>query len=368
MAKRRTFGSIRKLPSGRWQASYLDPISRERVPAESTFATKADANLWLSKAEMSLERGLSLDRSGRTRTFADYSAAWLAGKTVRPKTIDLYTYLLNNLIVPHLGEAPLTAITPGAVRKWNSKIRSGTISDTTAAKAYRLLRQIMEAAVDDQLVAVNPCRIKGAAVEHSSERQIPPISDVLQVADAIDPCYRAMVFLAAFVGLRKGECLGLTRDHIDLVANPPTVTIDQQLVRVDAGGLILQPPKTAAGNRTVAISEHVATELEAHLARFPQSKGSPYLFPAQRPGKHSFEQCWKVAAAETQIGCTFHDLRHVAGTLNAAAGATLKESMSRMGHASSAAALRYQHAVKERDGAIAAQIHRLMGEKRSESM
>jgi hypothetical protein len=52
---RRTFGAVRKLPSGRWQASYLDPISRRRVPGPQTFRTKADAHAWLATAQIELE-------------------------------------------------------------------------------------------------------------------------------------------------------------------------------------------------------------------------------------------------------------------------------------------------------------------------
>jgi integrase len=41
----------------------------------------------------------------------------------------------------------------------------------------------------------------------------------------------------------------------------------------------------------------------------------------------------------------FHDLRHP--------GATLKELQARLGHASTAAAMRYQHATAERDAVLA---------------
>ena len=56
MARRRTFGYIRKLPSGRWQASYLDDRTAERVWAPSTFATRTDASLWLSSVETDMAR------------------------------------------------------------------------------------------------------------------------------------------------------------------------------------------------------------------------------------------------------------------------------------------------------------------------
>ena len=52
--------------------------------------------------------------------------------------------------------------------------------------------------------------------------------------------------------------------------------------------------------------------------------------------------------------------RHVANTLTAASGASTKELMHRMGHASPEAALRYQHATRDRDAAIAAVLGTLI--------
>ena len=286
MANRRTFGGIRKLTSGRWQASYLDPITRKRVPAESTFASKADANRWLSSVELALQRGDVLDCAGQKKTLREYSDSFMATKTaLRPKTRELYGYLLEHHILPPLGEAPLTAITAGAIRDWNADLRSGRIGTTTAAKAYRLLRQILQGAVDDRLIARNPCQIKGASVERSKPRTIPSVEDVFALADAIDPRFRAMVLLAAFAGLRRGECLGLARRHLDLSATPPTVTVEQSLVHTDSAGFILQPPKTDAGARTVAISQHLAKELESHLTTHARIDPSAFLFEAETPGE-----------------------------------------------------------------------------------
>jgi len=52
----------------------------------------------------------------------------------------------------------------------------------------------------------------------------------------------------------------------------------------------------------------------------------------------------------------FHDLRHTGQTLAASAGATLKDLMLRLGHASPAAAQRYLHAVEGRDAEIASAL------------
>ena len=59
-------------------------------------------------------------------------------------------------------------------------------------------------------------------------------------------------------------------------------------------------------------------------------------------------------------GLRFHDLRHTAATLAVAAGASTRELMVRMGHSSSAAALRYQHVMAGRDAAIAAALDELI--------
>jgi len=61
-------------------------------------------------------------------------------------------------------------------------------------------------------------------------------------------------------------------------------------------------------------------------------------------------------------GFRFHDLRHTGNTLAAATGASTKELMSRMGHASPRAALIYQHATHDRDAVIAAALSDLVRE------
>ncbi|MEO8329596.1 MAG: tyrosine-type recombinase/integrase, partial [Candidatus Nanopelagicales bacterium] len=55
----------------------------------------------------------------------------------------------------------------------------------------------------------------------------------------------------------------------------------------------------------------------------------------------------------------FHDLRHTGAVLAASTGATLAELMARLGHATPAMAMRYQHAAGERDREIAAQLSQL---------
>ncbi len=331
----------------------------------TTFTSKADATRWLATVEADLHRGDDLDPVGRSVGFGEYARSWLEAKTeLRPATRELYAYLLESHVLPTFGDVLVVRISTASVRRWNSKIRAGSISDTTAAKAYRLLRQIMQAAVDDRLIRENPCRIKGAAMERSAERQIPSLEDVSRLADVIEPRYRAMVLTAALAGLRRGECFGLARRHLRLDDASPMVSVERSRVETNADGLIFQPPKTTAGVRRVVLPGVLVTELEAHLDEFVADDADALVFTAAHSGdtptKTVWRRAWNKARAEANVDCTFHDLRHVAGTLNAAAGATTKEAMARLGHASPDAALRYQHAVAERDTEIAAGVNELL--------
>lgn len=365
MSKRRQFGKIRRLPSGRYQASYVHSSTGRRATAPGTFKAKADANAWLATVQADLARGDHLDDEGAQIEFATYATEWLAAKAdLRVRTVELYDYLLRSHILPTLGCCPVGSITAADVRSWHAALVRTELSQATVAKAYRLLRQIMEATVDDRLRRENPCRIKGAAVERGPERKIPSVESVVALADAITPSYRAMVLIAGYGGLRRGECLGLARCHIDLANSPPTITVERSLVYTQAGESILQPPKTDAGFRTLAMPASLATVVGDHLDTHVGPGGDALLFTdpqtGETPSKGRFRSEWEGARRRVGVTCTFHDLRHVAGTLNAIAGATTKEAMARMGHASPDAALRYQHAVAERDHAIAQAVEQLL--------
>ena len=301
---------------------------------------------------------------GRLR-FDSYAQDWLAARThLRPKTVELYDYLLRLHLSPTFGHVSINKITVAMVRDWNAKLRSGPLSETTAAKAYRLLRQIIESSVDDRLIRENPCRVKGAATERTREREIPSLDEVVRLAEAIEPRYRAMVLLAATVGLRKGECFGLARRHLALEQEPFTVTVERGRLETVKHGMIFQEPKTLAGYRMVAIPPSLVPELQQHLDLFADRGPDSLLFTDERTGdtpiKTYWRTAWDKARNGAEVDCTFHDLRHVARTLNAAAGATIKEAMARLGHNSPEAALRYQHASKARDHQIAADIDRLL--------
>lgn len=251
------------------------------------------------------------------------------------------------------------ALSPYVVRTWYAEARRGTGGRTSIAQSYRFMRAVMNTAVREGIVAKNPCQVPGAGSDRAKERTVASVVEVVALVEAITPRYRAAVLLAAWCGLRRGEVLGLNREDIDLDAG--TVTVRRNRVELlESARAFDGPPKTAAGSRTVNIPPHVLPVLAEHMetwagARrvFVGQSGHPMRGDAVR---QAFARARDRAGMD---GFTFHDLRHTGQTLAAAAGATLKDLMKRLGHSSPGAATRYLHAVDGRDAEIASALSEL---------
>ncbi|MEV0145206.1 MULTISPECIES: tyrosine-type recombinase/integrase [unclassified Nonomuraea] len=355
----RRFGNLRKLPSGRFQIRYPGPDGRLHTGA-TTYATKTDADRALTLIEAQMISGDWTEPDRGKIQLADYARAWIKERPgLRPKTIELYTWLLERHIVPGLGGVAVGKLSPQTIRTWRSDLLGNGVSISTAAKAYRLLRAVLMTAVEeDKLIARNPCRIKGADNEHTPERPVLTVAQVFELADRMaDRRFKALVLLATFVSLRWGEVIALRRSSIDLDAR--TVRVREQLVELDGGEIRLSPPKSRAGRRTISIPSAIIPALTEHLASYVDQTDDAFVFLGKRGaflrgGSFRREAKWAEALKEMGLqGLHFHDLRHTGNTLAAQSGASLADLKARMGHDSDRAALIYQHATRDADQRIA---------------
>jgi integrase len=359
---RRRFGAVRRLPSGRYQVRYRTVDGRD-VTVPMTFATKANAGRYLSKVEVDLLRGEWADpRLGRT-TFGEWADRWLDSTVnLRANTKAGYRTILRQYLRPAFGSYPLASIDVLAIRTWLARLEAEGVGQATRAKAYRLLARILGAAVEARYLAVNPCSIRGAASDGTSEMRIATVEQVAAIAEQLPPRYRALVLVAAFAGLRWGELVGLRRKRVDLERG--TVTVAEQLVEVN-GAFSVGPPKSAAGRRMVVLPDAVVAALAQHLVHYAAQPPDAFVFLSSQ-GKHlrrsNFNRrVWQPATRAAGLeGLRVHDLRHTAGTLATAAGGSLREVMQRLGHSTTVAAVRYQHVMAERDAAIARELNRLI--------
>ena len=353
---RRAFGSVRQLASGRWQARYLDAAGM-RHTAPRTFPTKVEATRYLAQVEADLLRGSWADPKLGRVTFGEWVEQWRpTTASLRPGTLVLYDYLLRRFLLPAFGSVPLGRLDTMTVRAWLANLhRAGEVTPTTIAKAYRLLRRILNVAVEAGYLPRNPCTVKGAGIERAAEMRHASIPQLHQLADAVPGRYRALILLAGYGGLRWAELVGLRRRHVDLAG--ARVQVVEQAAEV-AGRIIVSPPKTDAGRRVVTLPKVAAEALAAHLDEYAEPDPDGLVFTTPRGVyllRSPFNRLvWRPAVEQVGglDGLRVHDLRHTAVTLAAAAGATTKELMEGMGHTSPAVALRYQHVMADRQAQL----------------
>ncbi|MHB8438529.1 MAG: tyrosine-type recombinase/integrase [Acidimicrobiales bacterium] len=358
MSRRRYFGSVRRLGSGRFQASYWHDGSRH--VGTVTYVTKAEARSYLDSVSADLHRGTWTDPVANRIRLTDYANNWLETRpNLRPRTVELYRRLLDKKILPALGTTMIAELSPSTVRTWHAAL--ATDHPSTAAKAYRLLATVMNTAVADDLILRSPCRVKGAGVERAPERPIPTIAEVDELAAAMPERMAMIVVLAAWCQLRRGEVLGLRRRDVDLLHG--VLVIEQTVQHFVDGRIVFGPPKTAAGRRRVVVPPHLAPALTAHLDRFVDGDPDALVFTGAKGGPlrpHVLQSAWDTARRKVgRPEIHLHDLRHAGATWAASTGASTAELMARLGHASPRAALIYQHATDDRDRALAGALSKL---------
>ncbi len=324
--------SIRRR-NGRWQARYRGPDHMER---SRTFDRKLDAERWLAEQSAAMARGSWLDPAGAAISFADWWATYIDQAAKRPSTRARDQGAAERWLLPVLGHLRLGQITPTMVRSVVAQMADAGLAPSTVRTFYGVLQGAMTAAVEADLIGRSPCRGIKLSAERRRDPRFLSVDELVTLAEAIDPQYRAMVFLAGVVGLRFGECAGLRVGRIDFLRR--TVTVLETANEV-GGRVLFGEPKTKASRRTVSMPKFVAEELAFHLAgRAPVDPGdlvftSPGGAPLRR--KHFRSRVWVPTVRRAGMeDLTFHGLRHSAVGLMIELGTHARVIQKRMGHSS----------------------------------
>jgi integrase len=365
---RRRFGSVRRLPSGRWQARYRDGTGY-LFTAPGTFPTRREAERFLVRVESDMERGAWQDpRLGRI-TFGAWSAEDLANAAhKRATTLARDRVVLQTHLLPAFGARPLASITPRQVQRLVAAMAE-RLAPATVRTNYGVLRAVFAAAVDADLLVRSPCRgIKlPVAARHRPIRFLSP-DELARLAAALPVEYRPMAYLSGVLGLRWSEVAGLRVGRIDLLRH--TVTVAETLAEVD-GVLVAADVKSRAGRRTLELPEFLAALLAEHLARRGLTAADPHALVFVGPGGTPLRaanfrtRVWAPALRGAGLdgeGLTFHHLRHSAVGFLIDANASLAVMQQRMGHASIRTTLDvYGHILPATDQAATAHLEALFG-------
>jgi integrase len=370
---RRDFGTVRKLPSGRFQARYVGPDGVRRTL--DTFPTKKDAQTGLAglAADIAdqgpawLPPGLDPEHDETTRVdkfikstgstrgaplFSSFARDVLALRAdeLAPRTLEGYESLLNRYLLPTFGFLPLNLITVQRVDAWWAAMAKET-GKVNRRNAYFLLSGIMKRALRYKHVTANPCVIENAGASVAKPRPYLSLEEFGRIVDHAPPLLHAPLWTFLGAHVRLGELVGLNRGDVDVKTGRITIERQAQQAR---GGLVIRQTKTG-NRRQIKMLEPARAALVDHLKGNTDPAEAP-LFRGPKGGRLArgyIDAQWvKAREAAGLPDAHLHDIRHTGLTL-VAAYATTREVMNRGGHTSVAAALKYQHATEDRDTAVA---------------
>lgn len=383
MARRRTtrrsFGKTDQLPSGKWRARYTHPPGTTRYAhkAPHTFYRRNDAEAWLDAEERLIELNIWTPPADRKAeqvrasiTVRQLIDRWLSEAPLKVSSISSHRGKLDSRVLcpsrpgfESLADEPLTRVDRERIRRWWKEINEvWPATDNTNSFAYRRLSTAFQFAVDHDLIAENPVNIKGAGTAprpKSRDRDVLTIEQVTTLIDAMPARYKVAVSLMCWAGLRLGEVLELRRGDLIGLNGTGAVTVrvrrNVQRTKDETTGkqvlVILDSPKTPAGNRDIELPEKVATELRAHVEEYVKPDRDALIITT-RTGKQMmdthFRQPFKTAKEKAgRPDVTPHDCRRFYGTrLVNSGGVSLEEARRLMGHETVEQLMEYQRSSK----------------------
>lgn len=351
--------------SPRYVVNYRDLDNRQR---RKSFRRKADAEAFRSTVEADKLRGTYIDIDAGRVTFQEYAAEWLAGRSFEASTYEATELRLRLHAFPMLGNLQLRQIKPSTIQRL---IASMDLSDTYKRVILSNVSAVFGAAVDDDLIAKNPCKAASISRPKVVRRKVVPwpTERVSAMHDALPERYQLAVTLGSGLGLRQGEIFGLSPDDIDFLRG--TVEVRRQVKILAGNRLVFSLPK-GRKTRTIPLPATVAVEISAHLARFRTvpaelpwralDSGETVRVPLvlttreRRPlNRNYFNSClWRRAQERAGVEPTrdngMHALRHWYASVLLDAGESIRAVSEYLGHSDPGFTLRtYTHLMPSSD-------------------
>ena len=342
-------GNVRQRPNGRWEGrvSYVDSVTGKRKSVSVYGATAAECRKELKKVRGRIEDGKPAKDA--PDTVASWLERWressLAASDRKATTKSLYGSLSRkHLEATDIGAKRLDRLKPSDVESLIVELRAKKLADSTVRQVYTVLRQALDVAVRDGLLASNPvAKVKRPGVARTEARYLPS-ADVVRLLEAAKGLrYYVAVVLMAATGLRRGEAAGLLWSDLDL--DKGELTVRHTLSRVD-GALVLTEPKTDRSRRKVPLHAGVVTALKQWRAQQAQERrvagdqwtDTGVVFATElgtMVDPRNLLRTVELAAKKARIeGVGAHTMRHSAAVAWLEGGVHIKAAADLLGHSS----------------------------------
>ncbi|WIX34112.1 site-specific integrase [Salinicola sp. JS01] len=327
---------------------YQGTRCRERIKLQPTPANLKKAARHRAAILDSIDSGtfdyaVTFPRSRNTRRFIrgdrldNYLRTWLDRKrpTLKASSIQTYSKIIEQMVVPALGSLMLSEVTRPVVRDWLATLSCG---NKRMSNILTVLRGALGDAVYDELIPTNP--LHGWHYRRQ-ERPKPSTGpdpfnrdEQARILAACRDELRPLFQFAFWTGLRPSEYIALEWGDIDWDRREVSVTKSSTFA---ARGEI-EDTKTAAGNRTVMLLPP-AIEALKQQRQYTQlhPSGRVFLWPrSQLPFKGDAdirEKLWRPAVRRSGVRYrTVYQTRHTYGSMMLSAGEPLAWVSRQMGH------------------------------------
>jgi len=243
------------------------PNGRRRQQRVTIRGTRKDAEKRLAELLHQQDQGLPIDNS--KLVLGDYLVTWLrdvVAVRTRPRTLDSYQNTIKGHVLPVLGGIPLQKLQAADVDRLIASLKDKGLSTTTCLRVFRILSKALKDAMKRGLVFRNVCQAVEPPHPGRYEVEAPEMDTTLRVlALAKGSPYHSLFTLLAYTGLRRGEALALRWANVDMERG--VASIVESLQRLPSKGLEVQPTKSAAGRRGIALDPGTVNLLREHQGR-----------------------------------------------------------------------------------------------------
>ena len=214
------------------------------------------------KFEEDLKNGTNIDNN---IVFKDYASTWLENRKhkIAPATFRDYSVTINKFNL-EFGYLKIKDITSYAISKYFNRLRQvgankntgGRLSEKTISNMYMVLKDILDCAVDDDLIRKNPLKEKSFVAPKVIKKEIcfleeEDIKKLLDILNNEEIKWKTLITLLLYSGLRRGEALALEWSDIDF--NTGTIKINKIIQYIEEIGIIEKLPKTKTSIRTINV-------------------------------------------------------------------------------------------------------------------
>lgn len=352
---RHEVASFRKLPSGKHQATVWLASGKRVTRTDSLKRVVVD---WAREEEARIARGEWRDpRTGRV-LFEEWRDRWLAARVVEPETARRDRWVIPMHLDPQWAGWRLHAITRLEVQGWVKRMQSAGVGVHAIRHAFNLFQAMMNAAVDEGIIAATPCRridlpaTPPKLPEWFTHEQVDAICQHLPAQHAV------ATQLMSWCGLRWGEMAGLKIGRVAFLRRRLSVVgVNTQ------NGRFKEYPKSSKSRREIPVPPHVLELLAPLVAgRAPDE----LVFRTERPYRGerrpwsgaNWRVVWNEAITKTQAAgvdvprYSPHALRHTAASMLVQDGVALYDVQRLLGHESPSITARYSHLAPDAHGAV----------------